>query len=96
MLPILVVGVPCYVDGLPYKTKYPPVNICEKDIRGYNELTSTMCPVEISMLVKAGSSLHEEVLDLDDGGFSLSFANVVIRPLSAVVPLPAILARHNS
>lgn len=58
-----------------------------------------MWPVEISILVSAGSSLHDEVLDLDDGGLSFSLDNEAIRPLDAVsvvLPLPAILALHNS
>lgn len=58
-----------------------------------------MCPVEISILVKAGSSLQDEVLDRDDGGRSFSFDNDIILPLEAasdVVPLPAIRARQSS
>lgn len=47
-------------------------------------LTSTMCPVEMSMFVSASSSLQEDVLDREDGGRpSFSLLSDVIRPLGA-------------
>lgn len=58
-----------------------------------------MCPVDISMLVNAGSSLHDDVLEREDGGRSFCVLVIITLELStgAVTPdLVVIRALHRS
>lgn len=54
-----------------------------------------MCPVDMSMFDSAGSSLHDDVDERDEGGRSFSFDNEATRAVD-VSFLPAIRALHSS
>lgn len=101
--PILAVNALYSSSGLPCMTKQR--KITKFIFSQYHQIvnviyffrTKTMCPVLISILVSAGSSLHDDVLERDDGGRSFCVEVMITRSAGALpLDLVVIRARHRS